>query len=124
TALSSQLRFDDWLEAMPEPDLTKGVSPKIDPVPVAVTPDASSPEATVNAPALAPHPSGSLSDAQRRQLAEEIRGTIFRSADTRSALHRLQTALAPTNARRHINAENVIRVCSVDGPMAALVRAL
>jgi len=117
------LRFDEWVEAMPEPGLTRGASPELD-YAAAFAPEGSPSEPAVNSPALAPHPSGSLSDAQRRQLAEEIRAAIFQSADTRLALHRLQTALAPANEQRQINADNIVRACPANGPMAALIDVL
>lgn len=124
TLSSSGIRFDDWLEPMPEPGLTTRALPNVDYDAAAFAREVSSPQAAVNSPAFAPHPSGSLSDAQRRQLTEEIRAAIFRTADTRLALHRLQTALAPANDQRQINADNLVRACPANGPMAALIDVL
>ncbi len=120
----NRMRFDEWVEAMPEPRQPKEARLKVDYAPAASAPEDSPSKAEVNLPALAPQPSGSFSDAQRRQLAEEIRAAIFQSADTRLALHRLQTALAPTNDQRQINADNLARVCPANGPMAALIAVL
>lgn len=118
TRSNDELRFDEWVEAMP--DLTKRAPQKSECAPVATRARASASEATDNSPALAPI----LSEEQRRHLNAELRAAMFRSPDTRLALQRLRIALAPCNERRHVNAENLLRVCPADGPMAALLRAL
>jgi hypothetical protein len=65
-----------------------------------------------------------LSDEQRWRLHDDLRAVLYWNSNTRLALARLQSALAPTNPKRDAIAEKLLRVRSPDDPMATLVQVL
>jgi MobA/MobL family len=70
------------------------------------------------------HQPAILSKAQRERLHEDLRAVLRWNSDTKLALPRLQSALAPTNEQRNAIAENLLQACPRNGPMAALVQVL
>jgi hypothetical protein len=65
-----------------------------------------------------------LSKSQRERLHEDLRAALRWNSDTRLALKRLQSALAPTNDQRDLIAKNLLEACRTNGPTTALVKAL
>jgi hypothetical protein len=119
---NDEIRLEDWLQSIEDFDrgtseATRDVLPALKP---AVT--VSKPPTRFVAPA-SDQPS-TLSADQRRQLHEDLRAALYGSPETRLGLKRLQSALAATSANRHLIAENIIRVCPPNGPMATLVQVL
>jgi hypothetical protein len=117
--------LEEWFELMS--DIARGTSEETR-VALASASNASLSIATleVSAERAAPttHQPAVLSETQRQRLHEDLRAALNRNSDTRLALERLQSALAPTTNQRDAIAEKLLQACPRNGPMAALVQVL
>jgi hypothetical protein len=120
---NDDLRFEDWIELMS--DLAKGTSEEARyALPDAANPQAAVRETSTNSVAVTTPQPDVLSDEQRWRLHDDLRAVLYWNSNTRLALARLQSALAPTNPKRDAIAEKLLRVRSPDDPMATLVQVL
>lgn len=120
---SDEEEFDDWIQSMS--DLAKGTSEEARYAsPGAANNTTAIPQASIHSVAVEPRQPDVLSEEQRQRLHDALRAALYSNIDTRLALARLQSALAPTNEQRDTIAENLLRVCPPDSPTAAVVHVL
>ena len=87
-------------------------------------PSTATPEVSAERAAPTTHQPAILSETQRQRLHEDLRAVLRWNSDTKLALERPQSALAPTTDQRDIIAEKLLQACPRNGPMAALVQVL